>query len=261
MSIRLENLWFRYPNTKGHIIKSFSWEKESSEIIGLLGTNGSGKTTLLKLIAGIVSPSKGKILIDNVHLKKKELRKKIVFVPENARLFLIGPTPRKDLNRIIKKQKQVDGLINQYGFSDFADKKLYHLSEGQRRLIALFHGFQVPSQLILLDEPTVGLDSTGRRLIFHLLEEAKNQGKMVFVSSNDSRLFPKMDEILVIQDGTLFTHGSPKEVLFDLEKKTELIPNQIIRLITSLEDELGNKLPHCLTIEEFNQFLVNGGGF
>jgi ABC-type multidrug transport system ATPase subunit len=261
MSIRLENLWFRYPDTEKYIIKSFSWEKRNPGTIGLLGTNGSGKTTLLKLIAGIISPSKGEILIENKHLKKKELKKRIVFVPENARLFLIGPTPRKDLNRIIKKQPVVDQLINQYGLNQLADKKLYHLSEGQRRIIAIFHSFQVPSQFILLDEPTVGLDSRGRQLLFHLLEKAKELGKMVFVSTNDSRVFSQMDELIVIRHGTLFNNGSPKEVLFELERNTELIPNQIIRLITALEDELNKKLPHLLTTEEFNQFFEDGGSF
>ena len=157
---------------------------DSREIIAIRGPRQSGKTTLLKLIAGIVAPSKGNILIDSKEIKKRKLKDKVVFVPENARLFLVGPTLRKDLNRIIKEEEQTNGLIDQYGFNDLADKKLYHLSEGQRRLSAIFNAFQVPSQFILLDEPTVGLDSRGRLLLFHLFEKAKDKGKVVFVSSN-----------------------------------------------------------------------------
>lgn len=258
LSIRLENLWFRYPDTENHTIKSFCWEKDNPGTIGLLGTNGCGKTTLLKLIAGILTPTQGNILIDQKHIKKVKLKEEVVFVPENARLFLVGPTPRKDLNRITKEQAQTDELIEQFGFSNLADKKLYHLSEGQRRLIAIFNAFQVPSRLILLDEPTVGLDSRGRQLLFLLLEKAKDQGKMVFISSNDSRIFPQMDELIVIRNGALSVNGSSKDVLFELENNTELIPNQIIRLITALEDKLGKKLPHLLTTEEFNQFIADG---
>ncbi|MFW9905063.1 MAG: energy-coupling factor ABC transporter ATP-binding protein [Candidatus Thorarchaeota archaeon] len=257
-SIQLENLWFKYPDMKDYILKSFCWEKDESGTIGILGTNGCGKTTLLKLIAGIVTPSRGRILIENKKIPKKKLREKIVFVPENARLFLVGPTPWKDLYRIIKERIKVDKLIDQYNFRNLADKKLYHLSEGQRRLIAIFHAFQVPSQIILLDEPTVGLDSSGRQLLFQLLEKAKEQGKIVFVSSNDSRIFPQMDELMVIKHGTLFLNGSPKEVLFELERNTKLIPNQIIRLITSLEEKLGKNLPHFLSTEEFNKFIADG---
>ena len=260
-SIQLENLWFQYSAMKNYILKSFNWEKNKPGTIGLLGTNGCGKTTLLKLIAGIITPSKGSILIDNKKMSKKIMRQKVVFVPENARLFLVGPTPWKDLYRIIKDQIKVDKLIDQYGFRNLADKKLYHLSEGQRRLVAIFHAFQVPSQIILLDEPTIGLDSSGRQFLFHLLEKAKEQGKIIFVSSNDSRIFPQMDELIVIQHGTLFLNGSPKEVLFELERTTELIPNQIIRLITSMEEKLGRELPHVLSTEEFNRLIADGGLF
>ncbi|MFX0123882.1 MAG: ATP-binding cassette domain-containing protein [Candidatus Hodarchaeota archaeon] len=261
MSIHLENLWFRYPDTENYIIQSICWKKDIPGTIGLLGTNGSGKTTLLKLISGIISPSKGNILINGNQIKKEKLKKIVVFVPENARLFLVGPTPREDLNRIIKDQSQTDRLIDQFSFNDLADKKLYHLSEGQRRLIAIFHAFQVPSQFVLLDEPTVGLDFRGRQLLFHLFEEAKNQGKFVFVSSNDSRVFPQMDELIVIHSGTLYVNGSPKVVLYEIEKNTDLIPNQIIRLITTLEDELDKELPHFLTAEEFSQFIADGKMF
>lgn len=253
LAICVENLWFRYPGAKNFVLKSFCWKKDSPGTIGLLGTNGCGKTTLLKLIAGSLSPTQGSILINHKHVRKID----VVYVPENARLFLVGPTPRKDLNRIIKERQHVGMLLEQYGFNALADKRLYHLSEGQRRLIAIFIAFQVPSSIVLLDEPTVGLDSRGRELLFHLLEKAKNQGKMVFVSTNDSRVFPRLDELVVIRNGSLSLRGSPIEVLFELEENTELIPNQITRLILALEKTTGRRLPHYLTSEEINQVLKN----
>ena len=67
----------------------------------------------------------------------------------------------------------------------------------------------------------------------------------------------KLDELIVIRQGSLFSQGSPKEVLYDLENQTDLIPNQIVRLISSVEEETGRKIPHCLSPEEFNQFLKN----
>ncbi len=180
-TICMEDLWFRYPGTKKYILESFFWKRDTPGTIGLIGTNGCGKTTLLKLITGSLSPTKGNLWIEN-DKKRNTIRKEdVVYVPENAKLFLVGPSPRKDLKRIIKEQCHVDMLLEQYKFSTLADKKLYHLSEGQRRLFALFFAFQVPSCLILLDEPTIGLDSSGRRLLFHLLEQAKHQGKMVIV--------------------------------------------------------------------------------
>ncbi|MFX1282735.1 MAG: energy-coupling factor ABC transporter ATP-binding protein [Promethearchaeota archaeon] len=257
ISISIKNLSFRYPGGKKYILKSFSWEKEKPGTIGLLGINGCGKTTLLRLITRSLKPTIGNISYTNGQNNDFKHKREIIYVPENARLFLVGPTPRKDLNRIIKEEKQVDTLLRQYNFTNLADKKIYHLSEGQRRLIAIFIAFQARSKLLLLDEPTIGLDTRGRELLFHLFDQAKHQGKIVIVSTNDSRVFPKLDELIVIQNGTLFLQGSPREILFKLEKRTELIPNQIVRLITSLEDEISQEIPHCLTSKEFNQVLYN----
>ncbi|MFX0086678.1 MAG: AAA family ATPase, partial [Candidatus Hodarchaeota archaeon] len=182
----------------------------------------------------------------------------IIYIPENARLFLVGPTPHIDLNRIIKDSRQVDELFERYKLKALADKKIYDMSEGQRRIIAIFIAFQVPSSLVLLDEPTIGLDVKGRELLFHLIEQAKQKGRFVFIASNDSRTFPKMDELIVIRDRILFQRGSPKKILFNLEDSTELIPNQIPRLIHSLEKQLGRNLPHCLTSKELNNLLKEG---
>lgn len=260
LTISIKNLAFHYPGTKKYILKSFNWEKERSGTTGLLGTNGCGKTTLLRLMTGSLKPTQGSILYKNEDKKKIAIKANVVYVPENARLFLVGPTPRKDLNRVIKQEGHVDELLRQYNFADLADKKLYHLSEGQRRLIVIFIAFQVPSKLLLLDEPTIGLDTRGRELLFHLLDQAKHQGKIVLVSTNDTRVFPRLDELIVIRNGSLFLQGTPIEVLYELERSSELIPNQIVRLITSLEKEIGRKIPHCLTTKEFNQVLYEKGG-
>ncbi|MHA2227302.1 MAG: ABC transporter ATP-binding protein [Candidatus Hodarchaeales archaeon] len=256
VTVSFENLCFHYPTVSEFILKSLNWGKNDPGSIGLLGTNGCGKTTLLKLLAGILVPNSGKILINKKPIKSvKNTQNIVTFVPENAKLFLIGPTPREDLNRIINEKEIVNRLLLDYSFSNIADKKLYHLSEGQRRLIALFNAFQLPSSIILLDEPTIGLDSQGRTLLFELIEYAKHQDKIVFVSTNDSRVFPKLDELVVIQNGSIHLTGPPRKLLYELENKTEIIPNQIPRLISSIEKLLKQKLPHYITSKELNQFF------
>jgi ABC-type multidrug transport system ATPase subunit len=257
-TILVENTWYRYPGTKSYVLESFSLKKDNAGTIGLLGINGCGKSTLLKLLGGILSPSKGKITLNRISIAENRKKNKIIYIPENARLFLIGPTPHIDLNRIMKDSKQVDELFERYQLKTLANKKIYNLSEGQRRIIAIFIAFQIPSSILLLDEPTIGLDVRGRELLFHLLEQAKKQGKIVFIATNDSRTFARMDELIVIRDGILFQRGSPKEILFNLEESTELIPNQIPRLINTLELQLGRNLPHCLTSKELNSTIKEG---
>ncbi len=254
-SVCVEDLFFGYPGTKNYILKSFSLTKDISGTIGLLGTNGCGKSTLVKLLAGILQPSKGKIILNGRSIKENRKESSIIYIPENIRLFLIGPTPRLDLNRIINNQDQVNEIFKKYQLEHLADKKIYHLSEGQRRLIAIMIAFHAPSSLILLDEPTIGFDSKSRNLLFRLLDTAKKSGKIIVIATNDSRVFPRMDELVVIQNGKVHQEGSPEKVLFDLEKNTDLIPNQIPRLINSLEIVLGRKLPRCITSEDMNREL------
>lgn len=254
-SVCIEDLFFGYPGTKNYILKSFSLINDKSGTIGLLGTNGCGKSTLVKLLAGILKPSKGIISLNGRSIKENRKESSIIYIPENIRLFLIGPTPRMDLNRIINDQNQVNEIFTKYQLDPLADKKIYHLSEGQRRLIAIMIAFHAPSSLLLLDEPTIGFDSKGRNLLFRLLDNAKKSGKIVVIATNDSRVFPRMDQLVVIQDGKVHQEGSPQKVLFDLEDNTDLIPNQIPRLINSLERVLGRKLPHCITSEDMNREL------
>jgi len=258
LSICVEDVWFRYSGTKNYILEEFSLEKIEPGTIGILGTNGCGKSTFLKLIGGIYSPSLGKIRMNKKKLNEIKKTERIIYVPENARLFLIGPTPKKDLNRIIQNQDQVDKLLDEHQFTHLANKKLYNLSEGQRRLVAIFNAFQIPSSIIILDEPTIGLDAKGRELLFYLFEQAKTQGKIVFVASNDPRIFPKLDELVIIRNGRLFQRGLPEDILYNLEESSELIPNQIPRLIRSLELQLERNLPRCLTAAELNLKLKDG---
>jgi len=260
VNVQFEDIWFRFPGSKNNILSSINWNIDMNGSIGILGTNGSGKTTFLKLIAGILSVSRGIIRIDDKIIKStKNAKKKVIYVPENAKLFLIGPTPRKDLYRIIHDKNHADSLIDTFNFNKIADKKLYHLSEGQRRLFAIFSAFQTSSRIILLDEPTIALDSNGRNTLFELLRYAKSEKKLVLIATNDPRIYPITDELIVIHEGHLRLQGKPYEVLYRLEEETDLVPNQIVSLINSVEREKGIKIPHCISVKELNKILARKG--
>jgi len=256
VEIKVNDLWFKYPGSKNFILKSLNWCSSQPQAIGILGINGCGKTTFIRLLSGVLSPTKGTIIINQKLIRNANFTKNIVgFVPENAKLFLVGPTLRKDLARFITNDEIIDDLIREYKFEQFADVKLYHLSEGQRRLIAIFIAFQLKRQILFFDEPTIGLDTNGRLLFNHLIQKGIQDGKMIIVSTNDSRILPTFESLLVIRNGTILIEGTPKEVLFRLENETELIPNQIVRVVTRL-NQLGEKIPHFISVSELNDALV-----
>ncbi|MCG3218041.1 MAG: ATP-binding cassette domain-containing protein [Candidatus Heimdallarchaeota archaeon] len=246
---KLSNVSFGYSKRRS-ILEQINWEVMEGTTIGLMGSNGTGKTTLLKLVAGLLRSSEGVVFFENEAIKGiKNTKGKVILVPENAKLFLIGPTPREDLEKVIAPHEVVK-LFKKYQIEHLLDKKLYHLSEGQRRLVAIICAFQFSQKVILLDEPTIGLDANGRGLLFNLLRKAKKEEKIVIVSSNDPRVFPEVDEIIVLENKQIILKGEPRKALYELEKKTKLVPNQIVRFIQELQKSHKRKLSHFLTVNE-----------
>ncbi|MCE7743130.1 MAG: ATP-binding cassette domain-containing protein [Candidatus Heimdallarchaeota archaeon] len=254
--LKCENLSFKYNKKSSLILEDISLTLQRGQIIGLTGINGSGKSTLFKIISGILKPDKGKISILDKKIKSvRSASKSIILIPENAKLFLIGPTPRKDLERELKDSERTQAIFEEMQLTDLIDKKLYHLSEGERRLIALVNSFQFESDIILLDEPTIALDKNGRNILLKLLNKAKTEGKMVIIASNDPRIFPHLDRMIVLRDNHIFMEDTPRKVLYSLENQTDLIPNQTVRFIQALEKQYQHKLPHFLTPSELNEYL------
>ncbi|MHA2032594.1 MAG: ATP-binding cassette domain-containing protein, partial [Candidatus Kariarchaeaceae archaeon] len=166
------------------------------------------------------------------------------------------PTLRADLHRIIHDNEREDSLLELSGLDHLADTKLYELSEGQRRLAALWLAFQLNRHILLFDEPTIGMDIQGKKIFKKMLYNAVNQGKTVIIASNDSRILPLFERISVIENKQIFIDGPREMVLYRLEKETLLIPNQIVRLIASLK-ELGIELPFFTNVKELNQHLLS----
>ena len=256
--LQIEGLNFQYTDAKS-LFENLNIMIENPCCIGLLGKNGVGKTSLLKLITGLISPSRGTIQICGKRVRSHKDAKDCIFVPENAKLFLFSPTPRKELFRIIKNDELVTELLNKYRMNEYADRKLYHLSEGQRRLVALLTAFQLNKRVILLDEPTIGLDSQGRTILVELMMDSVKKGRICIVSTNDQRLFPHFEEIIVLSERGDHERGKPLDILFRLEDFLGVIPNQIPQLINELEKKAGLILPKMITAKQFNQYIAIGG--
>lgn len=257
MKIQFQNVSYGFSRNLEPFLESINWQSLSPEIIGLIGVNGSGKSTLLRLLAGILSPTSGRITINDQQVKgMASVKGTLCYVPENAKLFLIGPTLRADLHRVLRDKEREISLLKISGIEHLADTKLYELSEGQRRLVAIWLAFQLNRQILLFDEPTIGMDIQGKNLFHLLLKNAVSKGKTVIIASNDSRILPLFDRISVIEDKQISLDGSREEVLYRLEKETQLIPNQIVRLITSLR-ESGVDIPSFTNVSKLNQFLMS----
>lgn len=182
--LRCKTISVRYDTGHPHILSDISFSLKPAEKVALLGLNGSGKTTLLSAIVGLVEFD-GEIAICGTLLNRKSmssLRQKVGFlfnVPEDQLLF---PTVKEDvsfglLKTSISNVQTADcvlAVLDRLGISHLADEPVYHLSHGQKQRVALAGAMVTNPPLLLLDEPTAGLDPPGKRALADILQDLES---------------------------------------------------------------------------------------
>lgn len=181
-------------------------------IFAVLGPNGSGKTTLIKCILGMVIPQKGSIVFDNEQIiGKSDYRNKINYMPQIAN-FPANLTVI-ELIEMVKnlrpKEANETELVSLFGIEPFLNKKLGNLSGGTKQKVNIILAFMFESDLIILDEPTTGLDPIALIHLKELIQNAKKQGKTVLVTTHIMSLVDEIaDEIVFLLDGKIYFKGS-----------------------------------------------------
>ena len=191
-------------------------------LFGLLGPNGAGKTTLLKILATLINPDNGEIYINNINLRKdpRTIRELIGYVAQDIALdkVLTGRELldfQADLYHMnkIKKYERIDSLINQLEMNDWIDRKCGTYSGGMKRRIDLAAGLLHIPQILILDEPTVGLDIESREIIWKLMTNLRNQGMTIILSSHYLDEIDKLaDCVAIINNGKVIDQGSPTDL-------------------------------------------------
>ena len=248
------------------VLKGISLELEQGEIVTLIGNNGAGKTTTLRAISGLKTAASGEIWFEGRRidrmLPQDIVRIGISHVPQERGLFpymsvseniRLGAFLRKDKDEI---NKDLERLLEH--FSVLKERKRQQastLSGGEQQMLAIACALMGNPKLLLLDEPTIALDKKGRRILLELVETAKENGNTVILATNDPRIVTSLDRLVVIENGDICLDGPPREVLYKLEKHSNLIPNQTVRYIQKLEKEIGISLPRILNPKEFTCLL------
>ncbi len=185
-------------------------------IFAVLGPNGSGKTTLIKSILGMVIPNKGEIKLDGESiLKKWEYRNNINYLPQIANfpsnlsvLELI-----KMVKNLRPKESNENELIELFGLKPFLKKKLGNLSGGTKQKVNLVLTFMFNSDLIILDEPTTGLDPIALIYLKELIQKEKEKGKTILITTHIMSFVDEMaDEIVFLLDGKIYFKGSVSQL-------------------------------------------------
>ena len=202
-------------------------EINSGQVIGLVGGNGAGKTTLLRLMAGVIEPTKGNVLFKGE--KVSSMRNKLGVVPESTGLYsrltaweniryhsrIYGVEDEVAWNRVSHFAKQLD-------LSDSLSRHTKGFSRGMRQKTALLRALAHGPDILLLDEPTAGLDVTSARTVRKLVSKLRDEGGTVIYSTHYLAEAQQVcDRIVIVHNGTIRADGSPNELL-NLTNKTTL---------------------------------------
>ncbi len=203
---------------KLQVLQDVSLKFKAGECIALIGPNGCGKTTLIKSVLGMVLPDSGDILLrDESILKKFEYRNNIGYMPQ------IGRYPdNMTIAQIIAMIKQIrnskdeldEDLIQAFKLDKMSDKQMRTLSGGTTQKVSATLAFLFNPDVLILDEPTAGLDPLAAEILKDKIIKEKNKGKLILITSHLlSELDDMITEIIFMQDGKVHFHKTIKDLL------------------------------------------------
>src|SRR5215475_7688844 len=233
--------------TRGLVaVKDLNLRIEAGQVYGLLGPNGSGKSTTLKIILGLVSPTRGRTEIFGRDSRLVESREAVGFLPENPYFykFLTGEETLRFFGRLCGMKgatlkNRVNELLNLVRLNKARDRRLGTYSKGMLQRIGLAQALIHDPRLVVLDEPTAGVDPAGSREIRDLIMDLKRRGITVLFSSHLLAQAQEIcDRIGILADGVLVREGYLQE-LIAIENQTEFV-------IADASDELVNEIESCI---------------
>jgi energy-coupling factor transport system ATP-binding protein len=278
MSIKVENLTYKYmPDTpfEKTAIDDVSLEIIDGEFIGLIGHTGSGKSTLVQQLDGLLKPTTGRIIIDDVvitdkgtNLRKIRYKVGLVFQYPEHQLFEetvykdiafgpinLGLTDEEVLKRV-KKAMQIVGV----DFEENKDKSPFDLSGGQKRRVAIAGVLAMEPSVLILDEPTAGLDPRGRDEILREIKNLHDVYKMtvILVSHSMEDVAKLADRLIVMYKGKNILSGTPREVFtqIDILEKIGLAVPQVTYFAREMKKRGYNINEDVITIEEAKDELL-----
>lgn len=232
MSITVENLTYTYskglPN-ETRALEDVSFQLKTGEFAAVIGHTGSGKSTLMQQLNGLLRPDSGKITVGEVCItdpstKMTEVRRKVGLVFQYPEYQLFEETVAKDvafgpkqvgmtgeeLDRVVEESIRLTGL----DYEEVKERSPFELSGGQKRRVAIAGVLAMKPEILILDEPTAGLDPSAHRDVLELIRRIHRQERMtiLLVSHNMGDIAELADRVLVMNRGKLVMNGTPAEV-------------------------------------------------
>ena len=251
-TVEIQHVSKRYGKIEA--VRDVSFDLASGEITALVGHNGAGKTTLLKLMLGLAHPTVGtiRVLGDDPAAGEFAARSKVGFLPENVS-FNAALTGREILSFYARLKGQpvakALGLLDRVGLGSASTRRVATYSKGMRQRLGLAQALIGEPQVLLLDEPTTGLDPALRLSFYEIVQALRDRGATVVLSSHAlAELGERADRVVIMSDGVMVAHGSIDEL-----RRIARLPAKIRLTISDSPENVRNWLG---TGEKWRQ--VNG---
>ena len=213
--ITVENLSFTYRKSKRAVLRDFSLSFESGRVYGLLGKNGAGKSTLLYLMSGLLTPKNGKVMFHDTDVRRRlpVTLQDMFLVPEEFELPSVSLVSYIELNSPFYPRFSKEEMIKYLHYFEMdIDIDLGSLSMGQKKKVFMSFALATNTSLLLMDEPTKGLDSYFKKEFAGILALLKEQGVTVFMISHDIEFCASYaDRCGLFFDGNIVACGTPGE--------------------------------------------------
>lgn len=269
--IEFSNVCASY-DSKTSVLNDVSFTISSGEFVAFVGSNGAGKSTTMRLINGLLKPRKGQVLIDGVctsQIRTSEMASHVGFLFQNPDRQICCNTVREELmfgfsatGRVDEHVKaRVDEVMSEFGFAPDADP--FMLNRGARQLLALASIIVMEPSVVILDEPTVGLDGLGIKKVMERIKRLNEKGTTIIMVCHDMEIVADYSQrVIVMSGGRVVDDGATFDILRQPNtiEAADLIPSQIIELSMQLvrtSSELScSDIARANTLEEMRDALT-----
>jgi len=208
-----QNVWFRYEKEGQDILRDFSIDIHKNDFLALVGSNGQGKSTFLKMAAGIIKPYRGSIAYLGKRRKKGNLSFNIAMLPQNPQTLFLKNTVEEDLKMV---SEDIEWVVEELKIRDILKRHPYDLSGGQQQIAALAKVLLTKPDLLLLDEPTKGVDQIRKKSFGELLKRLHEKGMTIILVSHDVDFCAAYaDRVGMLFDGEMTAIGTSHQFFLE----------------------------------------------
>lgn len=238
-ALRVENVWKKYGSNQA--LQGTSFSVKAGERLALLGPNGAGKTTLIRTMCGRIRPDSGRVLLFDRPIQEPSVLQQLGVIPQDLAIYP-DLTARENLEcfgrlhglRSTRLKDRVDWALDWIGLTDRAHDLTSKFSGGMKRRVNIACGVLHKPRVLLLDEPTVGVDPQSRQRIFDMLDELHLQGTSIVLTTHHlDEAEQRSDRIVIVDHGQVIAEGELSELIANTTGTQRLVTMDISGLMVA----------------------------